>query len=248
MVQRVRERVKKFWASLALLSIEMLVVLTVFVVSLIVFVLVTRRIFHLRNESLDFQVFDALKPFVNETTNKFMVAITFLGKHEFLIPANLILIAFFLFIKKHRWYSIKVPAIAISSLALMFVLKNLFGRPRPLIPLLEEARGLSFPSGHALMSVTFYGLIIYIIWHSIKHQGLKWTLIVFLIILILLIGFSRIYLRVHYPTDVMAGFATGFLWLVISIAIINRLEKYSKRNVEPALKEPPATDTEITSA
>lgn len=239
MVKRVKERIRKFWASLALLSVEMIVVLAVFIGSLVAFVLITRRIFILRNEKLDYKVFEAIEPYVNSTNNHIMLGITFLGRHEFLIPANLILIAYFLFIKKHRWYSIKVPAIALSSLALMFVLKHLFGRARPLIPLLEEARGLSFPSGHALMSVTFYGLMIYLIWHNIQNKSLKWGLISFLLILILLIGFSRIYLRVHYPTDVMAGFAMGFLWLVISISIINRMEKYSRRNVDPAIKEPP---------
>lgn len=238
MVKRVRERIRKFWASLALLSVEMIAVLAIFIISLIAFVLITRRVFHLRNEALDFKVFDALEPYVNETNNQIMLAITFLGKHEFLIPANLILIAYFLFIKRHKWYSIKVPAIALSSLALMFILKNLFGRQRPLIPLLEEARGLSFPSGHALMSITFYGLLIYITYKSTENKPLKWSIISFLLVLILLIGFSRIYLRVHYTTDVMAGFATGFLWLVFSIWMINRMEKFSRRNIDPVVKDP----------
>lgn len=239
MVRRVKERIKKFWAAVALLSFEMIVVLAVFIGSLIAFVLITRRIFFLGNEKLDYKVFNALEPYVTPTNNKIMLAITYLGKHEFLIPANLVLIAYFIFIKKHKWYSIKIPAISLSSLALMFILKNLFERPRPLIPLLEEARGLSFPSGHALMSITFYGLLIYIAWHTIANKPFKWTLIGFLLVLILLIGFSRIYLRVHYPTDVMAGFATGFLWLVISISIINRMEKFSRRNIDPVVKEPP---------
>jgi undecaprenyl-diphosphatase len=239
MVKVVRERIKKFWAGLALLSLEMLAVLVVFTGSLITFILVARRIFKFGNEKLDYKVFDALQPYVTPTNNKIMVAITFLGKHDFLIPANLVLIAYFLFIRKHRWFSIKVPAIALSSLALMFILKNLFGRNRPLIPLLEEAKGLSFPSGHALMSVTFYGLLIYIAWHTIKDKKLKWTLIVSLLVLIQLIGFSRIYLRVHYTTDVMAGFATGFLWLVISLWVLKHFEKFSKKEVDPVILETP---------
>ena len=242
MVRRVREKIRKFWASVALLSIEMMVVLAIFIISLIAFVLITRRVFHLRNEKLDYKVFDALQPYVNETNNQIMLAITFLGKHEFLIPANLVLIAYYLFIKKHKWYSIKVPAIALSSLGLMFLLKNLFGRARPLVPLLEEARGLSFPSGHALMSITFYGLLIYLTWKNIKNDALKWGLVLFLSVLILLIGFSRIYLRVHYTTDVMAGFATGFLWLVFSIWMIDRMEKYSRRNIDPIVKETPTAN------
>ncbi|MER3464874.1 MAG: hypothetical protein C4329_11140 [Chitinophagaceae bacterium] len=112
-------------------------------------------------------MFAYLKNHVNPRNNEVMLFFTYLGRHEFLIPANLILIAYFLFIKKNKWYSIKVPAIVLSSLALMFVLKGVFDRPQPAIPLLQEAKGLSFPSGHALMSVTFYGLLIYLIWKNI---------------------------------------------------------------------------------
>ena len=167
-----------------------------------------------------------------------MLGLTFLGKHEFLIPANLFLIFYFLVIKKHKWYSIKIPAIALSSLTLMFVLKHLFGRERPLTPLLEEAKGLSFPSGHALMSVTFYGLIIYIIWQSVKDKRLRMVLTLAMLLLILLIGFSRIYLRVHYTTDVIAGFCVGFLWLVLSIWVVDRFEKFSKRRISRMVEEP----------
>jgi undecaprenyl-diphosphatase len=247
MVKAVREKVKKFWATLALLSLEMLAVIVLFTGSLIAFILITRRIFKFGNEKLDYRVFDALQPYVTPTNNKIMLAVTFLGKHDFLIPANLALIAYFLFIRKHRWYSIKVPAIALSSLALMFILKNLFNRHRPLIPLLNEAKGLSFPSGHALMSVTFYGLLIYIVWHSIKDKTLKWTLIIFLLLLIQLIGFSRIYLRVHYTTDVMAGFATGFLWLVFSLWLLKKFERYSRKKVDPVVQESPNPQVEPPS-
>lgn len=237
MAKRFRERIKKFWAAVALLSVEMLAVWVIFLASLIAFVLITRRIFHFKNENLDFKVFHALEPYVNETNNKIMLAITFLGRHEFLIPANLALIAYFLIVKKHKWYSIKVPAVALSSVGLMFILKHLFGRERPLIPLLEEAKGLSFPSGHALMSITFYGLLIYIVYHSVENKAAKWALIIALLVLIQLIGFSRIYLRVHYTTDVMAGFAMGFLWLFISLKFLRRLEKYSKRKVDPVVQQ-----------
>lgn len=240
MVRRqVSRAAKKFWAGIALLSIEMAFILVIFFVSVIAFVFVARRVFLVGNTDFDHNVFKALEPYVNETNNKIMLFITFLGKHEFLIPANLALIAYFLFIRKHRWFSIKVPAIAISSLLMMFLLKNLFGRERPLIPLLEEARGLSFPSGHALMAVTFYGLLIYITWHTVKNQKLKWALIISMLIMIHLIAFSRIYLRVHYPTDVIAGLAMGFLWLVVSIKVIRQIEKYTNRKIAPAVEQAP---------
>lgn len=238
MIRQVREKINKFWASLALLSLEILVIAALFLGAFVGFVFIARRVFKVGDTQMDYKVFDYLSQYVNETNNSIMQGITFLGKHEFLIPANLLLILYFLVVKKHKWYSIKVPAIALSSLALMFLLKNLFGRERPLTPLLEEAKGLSFPSGHALMSVTFYGLIIYIIWQTVKNKKLRLALTIAMILLILLIGFSRIYLRVHYTTDVIAGFCMGFLWLVLSIYVIDRFEKFSRRKVSPMVENP----------
>lgn len=238
MVHRISARVKRFWASLALLSVEMSIVLTLFVIALVVLVFVTRRIFVLNRTQFDERVFGYLQSHVSERNNDIMLFFTYLGTHEFLIPANLGLIAFFLFVKKHKWHSIKIPAIALSSLGLMFLLKQLFNRPRPAIPLLEHAKGLSFPSGHALMSVTFYGLLIYIIFKGVKNKNVKWSLITLLILLIMIIGFSRIYLRVHYASDVIAGYCIGFLWLVFAVWLLNKIEKYSRRELNPMLQKP----------
>jgi membrane-associated phospholipid phosphatase len=239
MIGRLSKNIKKFWAQLALLSAEMIIVILLFAIALVAFIFISRNIFILKEDQFDYRVFDYLKPHVSDRNNAIMLFFTFLGTHIFLIPANMIVIFIFLFIKKHRWYSLKIPVIALSSLALMFLLKNIFNRPRPDIPLLREAKGLSFPSGHAFMSVTFYGLLIYIIWKTVRTKWLKLTLCIFLLLLILIIGFTRIYLRVHYPSDVLAGFATGFLWLAISIYIMNKIEKFSRRKLSPLVEAPP---------
>lgn len=241
MLRRVSKKVKRFWAQLALLSVEMSIVLVLFVIALTAFVYITRRVFVLNKNKLDNAVFNYLQNHVSERNNDIMEFFTFLGTHQFLIPANLSLIAYFLFIKKHKWHSIKIPAIALSSLGLMFLLKGLFDRERPAVPLLFEAKGLSFPSGHALMSVTFYGLLIYMIFKSVKNPALKWTLISLLIILIVIIGSSRVYLRVHYATDVIAGYCIGFLWLVFAVWLLNKLEKHSKQKFDKVVEKPALT-------
>jgi membrane-associated phospholipid phosphatase len=238
MIRRLSKKVKRFWASLALLSVEMTIVLVLFVIALTAFVYITRRIFVLNKTKLDTNVFNYLQSHVSERNNDIMEVFTFLGTHQFLIPANLSLIAYFLFIKKHKWYSIKIPAIALSSLGLMFLLKGLFDRERPSIPLLFHAKGLSFPSGHALMSVTFYGLIIYIIFKGVKNPTLKWSLITLLIILIMIIGMSRVYLRVHYATDVIAGYCIGFLWLVFTVWMLNKIEQQGKKKFNKVVEQP----------
>jgi undecaprenyl-diphosphatase len=213
------------WEITTLIIGEVLLTLATFsaIIALIVFSI--RKPIR-RHKSIDMMIFDRIKPRVNTINNKIMLFITFLGKHQFLIPANLILIFYFVVVEKQTWFSIRVITIAISSLVLMLLLKQLFQRKRPLSPLLKAARGLSFPSGHAIMAVTFYGLLIYILQHTITTDWLKWTLFILVVGLIILIGFSRIYLRVHYASDVLGGFIIGLLWLLISLAVLKWLEGY----------------------
>lgn len=228
-------------ASLALLSVELIIVLSLFICALIGFVLIAYRIFNLQNDQFDFLVFDKVAVLVSEPFTRFMQIITFLGNHKFLIPANLMLIVYFLFIKKHRWYSIKIPVIAIGGVLLMFILKQLFNRSRPLVPLLEPVQGLSFPSGHALMSLSFYGLLIFLTWENVRNRVLKWILIILFLLLIILIGFSRIYLRLHYFSDVVAGFAAGIIWLSLSIWVLRRIERFSRKEIDPVVAETPSS-------
>jgi membrane-associated phospholipid phosphatase len=237
MIKKVRKGIKKIYAELALISIELIVVLVLFFIALITFILITRKIFFENKAEIDQKVFDFLSLHVSNVNTDIMEFFTFLGTHYFLIPANLLLLAYYLFIKKHRWYSIKIPTIAISTTAMLFLLKLVFNRPRPLIPLVKEAKGLSFPSGHAMISFTFYGLLIYIVWQSELKKAIKWLLTILLLLLIFTIGLSRIYLRVHYATDVIAGFCIGLIWLVISILVLESIEKYSMRKVDPAVQE-----------
>ena len=182
-------------------------------------------------KAIDLGIFEKVKPHINERNSELMLFFTKLGKHQFLIPANLSLIFFYLFIRRHSWFSIRVAGVAISSLLLMIALKKIFRRKRPLNPVFEKAKGLSFPSGHAIMSVTFYGLIIYILTQEIKNRPLKTVLIIPLIALMQAIGFSRVYLRVHYPSDVVAGHLIGLGWLLTSLSVLKKLEAYNKQKV-----------------
>ena len=167
-----------------------------------------------------------------------MQAITFLGKHQFLIPANLVLIFYFLIVRHQNWFSISVGTIALSSLLLMFMLKALFQRKRPLAPLLNAAKGLSFSQvGMGIMAVTFFGLILYIILHTVDNSWLRWLLTLLILLLIMLIGFSRVYLRVHYASDVLAGFIIGVLWLFISLAVLDNIREIAM-SIIPGMVSP----------
>ncbi len=237
MFRTVRRGIKRIYAAIALLSIEIIVLVGVFGTALFAFIGIAKMIFKEKKETFDQHAFTLLANQVNEINTNVMQVFSFLGSHTFLIPANLTLVAWFLLIKKHRWYSIKVPVVALSSLLLMFLLKLIFQRDRPLTPLLEAAHGYSFPSGHALMSITFYGLLIFLVWLNVKNLWVKWSLTLLLAILIIFIGISRVYLRVHYTSDVLAGFCVGLMWLLISLWVLSKIETYSRQKVDPVVEQ-----------
>ena len=109
-----------------------------------------------------------------------------------------------------------------SVTVLNLVLKSILQRPRPNKYRIINETGYSFPSGHSMISMAFYGFIIYLIYKNIKNKYLKWISIILLSILILMIGFSRIYLGVHYVSDVLAGFLFSISYLIVYIKIINK--------------------------
>lgn len=223
--------VKSFWEITALIAAQTLASMILFATSIAILVFFLRPYMR-KYKPADMAVFDRLSNISNPRNNRVMLFITALGNHKVLIPANLAMIFYFLFTGKQTWFSIRVGVIALSSLGLMFLLKYLFRRKRPLAPLLKAVKGLSFPSGHAIMSLTFYGLLAYICWHTVDIDWIRYGLVVLLAVLIFLIGFSRVYLRVHYASDVLAGFIIGLLWLFISLAILGKIEEAVQTIVE----------------
>lgn len=102
------------------------------------------------------------------------------------------------------------------------LLKNILQRPRPTEFRIIEETGYSFPSGHSMTSMAFYGYLIYLIYKYVKNKYVKWISIVLLGILICSIGISRIYLGVHYTSDVLGGFLISVSYLVIYISAVNK--------------------------
>ena len=239
MLKRIKKIYRRGIAGIMLFTAETILTVILFLISLIAFLAVAKYVFWDKKDEFDQAAFTFLESFIKDDVTNAMWLLSIIGNYQVMIAANLLLICYFLFIRKHRWYSIKIPAISLSSVLLMSVLKNLFNRRRPLIPLLEPAQGLSFPSGHAMMSATFFGLIIYFIYRKQINPTVKIIIISLLVIFILSIGLSRIYLRVHYASDVIAGFCMGVIWLSIAIRVLNRIELYSKREINTSIEQTP---------
>lgn len=125
----------------------------------------------------------------------------------------------------------KIGITIITNLGIVTILnqiiKFIMQRPRPTEFRIIEETGYSFPSGHSMVSLAFYGYLIYLIYKYINNKHLKRTLIIILSVLICIIGVSRIYLGVHYTSDVLGGFLISFAYLIIYIELVNKfvLEK-----------------------
>ena len=129
------------------------------------------------------------------------------------------------FLWKRKWLRLGVWIAALAGSEILdLLLKTWFARPRPsFADPLAVALYYSFPSSHATMSLITYGFLAYLCFVSLKHATLRVPVSAALILLIVVIGFSRIYLGVHYVTDVLAGFAVGGLWLSFCITAMNFL-------------------------
>ena len=132
-----------------------------------------------------------------------------------------IVVSTILIIKKKTLMGILIWVNLACSGLLNQILKRIVQRPRPTEYRLIEENGYSFPSGHSMVSAAFYGFFLYLIFKNVKNKYIKWSSISFLSLLIILIGISRIYLGVHYTSDVMAGFVISISYLVIFTSIVN---------------------------
>lgn len=153
---------------------------------------------------------------MNDGLTPILKAITELGGVAFTVLAGVLI---FMFCKKNRWF-ITIDLVGVTLVNQ--VIKHIIRRPRPNVLRLVEESGYSFPSGHSMVSMAFYGIIIYLVYKNVSNKYLKWILIILLSLLILSIGFSRIYVGVHYFTDVAGGFLLGLAYLIIYINIYNK--------------------------
>jgi undecaprenyl-diphosphatase len=168
--------------------------------------------------------------FRSQLTTSVMKLITQLGGAKFIAPCSLLVILF-LILKKYYYRAAGFTVAVIGGSLLNSILKVLIHRLRPISETtLISVYGWSFPSGHAMSSVIFYGMITYFLIKATDSWKSRSFFIVTAVFVATLIGFSRIYLQVHYLSDVLAGFAGGLFWLSVCIT---GLELYDlKRKIE----------------
>ncbi|MDP4183166.1 MAG: bifunctional DedA family/phosphatase PAP2 family protein [Bacillota bacterium] len=184
----------------------------------------------IRNELsvFDNTIYGYLRKLLSEDMTDFMKLITAIGSGLTLILIALICLYLSRRNKRYSFFS----KMTVLNLALVSVLneafKVIFHRQRPDILRLVEAGGFSFPSGHSMISMSFYGFIAYLFYANMKSRW-KYLVIGMFSVMIVFIGISRIYLGVHYASDVLAGFSAGLAWLAVFVMLVNKIYSVYQR-------------------
>lgn len=147
--------------------------------------------------------------------------ITFWGSPKAFISLGLIILVLLIY-KRNILGAIYLNLCLIVTWLVMSFLKDFFARPRPSGEALTIATGMSFPSGHSMLSIAFYGFLAYLLAQRVRSEKIRQLIWLISSIFIFLIGVSRIYLNVHYPTDIIAGFLFGALFLIAFIKIYEK--------------------------
>lgn len=168
-------------------------------------------------------IYNTIISLKSDSVTTFFKLITKLCNEKFIIIATVLIFIILLFKKKKIGFILTLNVLLCSGLNT--IIKHIFLRPRPVGLKLIKQGGYSFPSGHSMMAVAFFGILIYLVCKSKWNKTIKIILSSLLTILILLIGISRIYLGVHFASDVLAGFAIALSYLIIFTSIVFKDKK-----------------------
>jgi undecaprenyl-diphosphatase len=170
----------------------------------------------------------------------FFLFITDFGGFWAYVVATVIVTAFLFWKFRHWEFVIQLLlVIIIAGLSNQF-LKEVFQRARPSIEnMLIAVETLSYPSGHAMCAMSYYGFLAYLIFHIKMRKRVRATVFVLLVFLIAAIGISRVYLGAHYASDVVAGYIAGLIWLMFCIVLFTVISIYRRRKArrDPAERE-----------
>jgi undecaprenyl-diphosphatase len=177
-----------------------------------------------------------------------MVEITILGTGTVVMMVALVA-GLFLYLTDHRYSALLLTIATAGGLLLNTVLKLTFARPRPEIFVWgTHAASSSFPSGHAMSATIIYGTVAYLAARLQRQRWARWATMTAVAGLILLICASRVYLGVHYPSDIVAGVIIGFAWAGFCMATLEAVQRIEMRNAPPVVAHAEPTPGEIEEA
>lgn len=164
---------------------------------------------------------------------KFLMFVTNVGDFYGYVIVVGIFTLLSIFVFKSWKYILQIVFVLVLSSISNLILKRFVDRARPGIEHMVSVETLSYPSGHAMSAIAFYGFLIYLFYRFKMNMVLKSVIILILVLLIFSIGFSRIYLGVHFPSDIAGGYIAGFIWVVFCVVLFNLIEVFRRDPATP---------------
>lgn len=215
--------------------ITILVALIVVVVGINIFVELTETLKSDLLAKYDQKITDYVISFRRPSLTKFFIFVTHVGDiyGYAAVLGTFILTSVVVF---KRWkYVLQIVFVLTLSAISNLILKRFVDRARPGIEHMVSVETLSYPSGHAMSAMAFYGFLIYLFYRFKIHTFFKIGIIILLVFLILSIGVSRIYLGVHFPSDIAGGFIAGFIWVVFCIVTFELIDVFRRDSRTPKI-------------
>lgn len=200
-----------------------------FVVGINYFVELTEEISGRALKRYDREITDFIISYRTPERNKFFQLVTELGDFYAYLGAFILSGIVFFWLFKSWKFIVQLLAILVLSGLSNVVLKNAINRTRPSLEHMVVVETLSYPSGHAMSAMAFYGFLVYLLFQIRMPLWLRFLLSSLFIFLIVSIGVSRIYLGVHFPSDVAGGFIGGLIWVAFCIILFNVIDLFRKR-------------------
>lgn len=208
--------------------ILIILALVIVVVGINIFVELTDTLPTEGLKAYDQNVTEFVTSFRRPALTNYFIAVTEIGDLYGYIVVLAITILVSLLVFKRWKYVVQISLVLILSAVSNLVLKRFIDRARPDIDHMVIVKTLSYPSGHAMSAIAFYGFVMYLFYKYIKNIYVKILAMFLTAVLILSIGISRIYLGVHFPSDILGGYIAGFIWVVFCILVFNLVEVFRR--------------------
>lgn len=227
----------------SLISIIRLAGLAVAALGMWGFATIAEGVLGKQSYAFDSSILLALRQLHTPLRDRVMLGFTFLGEPNLLLVICLSL-GIVLLARNHRSEAATIAIAGGGAVGLNLLLKKLFARARPqLWERVVNVTFYSFPSGHAMISMVIYGLLGYFLGSRFPKQ--RWFIYSLTVLLVAAIGLSRLYLGVHWPTDVIAGYTAGLVWLItciLSLEIGKEFRSFTGASQEEFLSPEPSQE------
>lgn len=219
------------------LSIRMLLAFLVCIACGVLFTSIATAISTNTIETFDRSIIDVVQSTETPALTTIMKFFTALGSTSGVLIITVSLFSILYFGIKSRPQAYLFATTIIGTVALNQLLKFIFKRNRPAFHRLVDIGGYSFPSGHTMIAFSLFAMIAFIMWRRVQSYWTRFSIVLFASFMIVIIALSRIYLGVHFPSDIIGGMSVSAIWFLIATTVYTYYQQHATKKIKFALRD-----------